>query len=221
MTINAFDSFFLRCTLILSICYSCNQANKDHLDSSYLKTVAGTEKVKISTVNETSLIELEYTTDNKISSEYIASFVAMSYCDSVGDNLSKNKIERISIHVGFPEYMDTFLYNVSLMKEYKKGLESTASFIDNLLNYKSERSQKLVDPTKISNENLIQLNDIGREIQQNFRPTKISYDGFLIIPSESNKIQSKVRFVNASEEMYVSFQYDMNTGKIFYFGVND
>lgn len=200
---------------------SCTNSYKGIQETSYLKAIAGTEKIQISQANSTSLIELEYTQDNEISSEYIVSFVALSYYDSVGENLAKNKIERIKIHLGYPNYIDTFLYNVSLMKEYKKGLESASTFIDNMLHNKSESSSSIVDPSKISQENLVQVNAIGQDIQQNFHPQKISYDGFLIIPNESNKIQTKVRFTNQSEEMYLNFQYDINTGKIFYFGVND
>ena len=206
--------------LLISIS-SCKENFRDVSDTSYLRPIANTENIHISQEKNTSLIKLEYATENEMSSEYIASFIAMSYCDSVGENLAKSKIEYLKIQLGYPNYMDTFLYNIALMKQYKKGLETTSTFINNMLNDKSEQSNSLVDPSKISSENLLQVNTVGREIRENFQPKKISYDGFLIIPNESNKIQTKVRFTNQSEEMYLNFQYDINTGKIFYFGVND
>jgi hypothetical protein len=209
--------------VLLLFIYSCSETtpSKELLDSNYLQTISGASHVKIANTNHTIEIRLEFPASTIFMSEYIASIVAMSYFDSVGTNITKNHIERIKVSVGFPEYIDTFLYNVSLLKEYKKGLEATSQFIGNMMKYTAEKNADIVDDSKINHESLLQVNVIGREIADKFQPTKITYDGFLIIPNESNKMQTKVKFTNVSEEMYVTFQYDINRGKIFYFGVND
>lgn len=207
---------------IIGLIISCGDSHRDILDGKYLIPHLGTDSVSIVKDKNDIHIKIKYPKDIALSTEYLASSVAMMYYDSTGTNLQDNKIERLQVEIQFPEFADHFVYNISFMNEYKKGLEQCQNFVEKMLEGNAESLSDKVDPSKITKENLTQVNAVGRQIQEEFKPVQSSMDGFVLIPNESNKMQTKMRMTNAmNEEMTLAFQYDITTGKIFYFGVND
>lgn len=201
---------------------SCNKGISKEV-SGYIQSITNAKSIQISSRENITTITARYELPISMQRDYLASIMAMSLSDTIADFLTEKRIEEIQVILnvaGYPK-PDTFLYPVGLLEEYKKGIKASSHFISNLLNENSENSIDLVDTTQIPRSKLMDLNTIGSQIKSQMNIEQISYDGFGINPTDPRIIQSTVQLTNKEQQMLLTFQYNILTHKIFYFGLND
>ncbi len=201
--------------------FGCNSSSKLEELKPYFKTLSNANSIEFNKQEKVYVLSLSYDLPVNTSTDKLASIMALSMLDTADEILKKDKISEIKIALSIAGDSDTFLFQVPLLYEYRKGILASSMFVQNMLKGAAAKSQMLIDTGKISVNKLLDINDIGKEIYTNFNIQKVSQDGFSINPEDPRIIKNTVSLSNVEQKMTLTFEYDISTHKIFYFGVND
>jgi hypothetical protein len=187
----------------------------------YLKTSTNADKASITTSKDTSCLHLTYKVLPRLGSDFLSSISAITYLDTAKKELANDKISFIKVSIQSPSGTEVYKYPISILNKAKLGLEKTAFFIENMLNGKSEQNAKTVDLDKISLDELSNLNTVNEQLQTTMKIESVTHDGFISGLDTEDEIEIRAQLVSKNETIPIVFQYNTQTEKIFYFGINE
>jgi len=205
----------------LTVLFSC----QDRLDSKryepIIKQATKAESVTLNAEKDTAILRLSYKTAPAISSDFLTSITAITYIDTAASIISKEKIGHVKVEIASPNGVEVFSYPLTDLNNGKIGFENTAKFLQNMLNNQGQANLGLVDTSKISTASLADLNTLNTQIQSSMKIENISYDGFISHDEEPEVIEIRAQLISKTETLPVVFQYNTQSQKIFYFGINE
>lgn len=204
--------------ILFTLLFSC----KNNQLEEYIKISSNADNVDISSKNDTCFIHLTYKIAPHLTSDLLSSITAISYYDTARIQLEKDKISIIKVSINTSTATEVYQYPISIIQKAKTGLEKTALFINNMRNGQSEQNEPLVDLEQISLEDLTNLNLVNDQINSTMPVEYITHDGFKSEFDDKSEIEIRAQLVSKSKEVIpLVFQYNIDTEKIYYFGINE
>jgi hypothetical protein len=197
-----------------------NSCNSNKLEE-YIKISFNADKALITSSKDTSCIHLTYKVMPHLSSDFLSSISALTYLDTAKLQLSKDKISTIKVSVESPTSTEVYQYPISILNKAKLGLDKSAIFIENMLKGQAEQNAKWVDLDKISLEELMNLNTVNEQLKASMKIESVTHDGFIAGLDSEDEIEIRAQLVSKNEAIPLVFQYNTQTEKIFYFGINE
>lgn len=187
----------------------------------FIKMSSNADKVSISNTKDTICLDLTYKTLSRMSSDFLTSITALTYLDTAKNQLEKDKINTIKVSIQSTNGTEIYKYPISALNKAKLGLEKSALFIDAMMNGRAERVSELVDLDQISLEDLYNLNTVNEQLQATMKIESITHDGFTAGLDSEDEIEIRAQLVSKNEKIPIVFQYNTQSEKIFYFGINE
>lgn len=214
-------SFLLLLFGTISLFISCADTLEKSKFEPFLKESTHADEAKLSSIQDSIFIRLKYKNAPDLGSDFLTSITALSYIDTAKAIIFKQHIRFIKVELTTPHGVEMYSYPLDILEKAKQGLETSSLFLRNMLSGNGQANSDIVDPKKITLEDLEGLNTINEQIQTSMKIDNLTFDGFISQLDDMDVIEIRAKLLSKNEALPVVLQYHLQSKKIFYFGINE